>query len=259
MKQPEIHITKDGSSTLYSEEYNQFYHNPNGAVAESRHVYFEQSGLLDALAEKRSLSIFETGFGSGLNLALLKSYLEAQDITTEFHFFSVEASPLSAGQAGKIQFGENPELNSSRELLVEIFSRLNPGMNEFQLSRTLRATIYYGSFHQLFEEVSFEDSFDFFLHDPFSPGVNAELWTSGTFHHLASVASPDAMLSTYCAATPARAAMAVAGWKLCRKKGALGKREMTLASRSEKKLKSCKRLNEKRLAERYLQNEFGTE
>src|SRR5690625_5599622 len=99
MKQPEIHITKDGSSTLYSEEYNQFYHNPNGAVAESRHVYFEQSGLLDALTEKRSLSIFETGFGSGLNLALLKSYLEAQDITTEFHFFSVEASPLSAGRS----------------------------------------------------------------------------------------------------------------------------------------------------------------
>ena len=259
MNQSKIIITKDGSSTLYSEQYKQHYHNPNGAVAESRYVFFEQSGLATALSDlkTKSLHIFETGLGSGLNLAILNSYLETEKSAMKVHFFSVEASPLSPEQAGNIAFGNNPELETSRDMLTDVFNRLAPGINEFQLSDRLSTTIYYGYFHDLFENHSFQESFDFFFHDAFSPQVNAELWTPDTFSHLASISKPDAMLTTYCAASSARAAMAVAGWKLCKKKGALGKREMTIASLSEKKLEDCKRLNEKRLAERYLRNEFN--
>lgn len=259
MNQPKIIITKDGSSTLYSDQYKQHYHNPNGAVGESRHVFFQQSGFIDALRTKNALHIFETGLGSGLNLAILNSLLETEKPAAHVHFFSVEASPLSLEQAGKIAFGNNPELESSRDMLTTIFSRLAPGINEFRFSDRLSVTIYYGFFHDLFENHSFQDSFDYFFHDAFSPQVNAELWTPDTFSHLASIAKPDAVLTTYCAASSARAAMAVAGWKLCKKRGALGKREMTIASLSEKKLENCKRLNEKRLAERYLRNEFSLE
>lgn len=62
------HITKDGSSTLYSDVFEQYYHNPNGAVSESRHVFFETPGLVDQLQmADAQLSIFEMGFGTGLN------------------------------------------------------------------------------------------------------------------------------------------------------------------------------------------------
>lgn len=259
MNQPKIIITKDGSSTLYSDEYKQHYHNPNGAVGESRHIFFQQSGLANALQTKSSLHIFETGLGTGLNLAILNSLLETENVAADVHFFSVEASPLTTTQAGKIAFGNNPELEPSRDMLTDIFSSLTPGINEFPFSNRLSVTIFYGLFHDLFENHLFQNSFDFIFHDAFSPQVNAELWTPDTFSNLASIAKPDAVLTTYCAASSARAAMAVAGWKLCKKKGALGKREMTIASLSEKKLKNCKRLNEKRLAERYLRNEFSLE
>lgn len=257
MNQSKIIITKDGSSTLFSQQFNQHYHNPNGAVGESRHNFFQQSGLVASLPDSVNLHIFETGLGSGLNLAILNSLLEAEQCRSNVHFFSVEAYPLSPEQAGQIAFGDNPELESSRDILVNIFSRLTPGINEFRVSDKLRATIFYGTFHDLFEHHSFAESFDYFFHDAFSPQVNAELWTSETFSHLASIASRDAILTTYCAASSARAAMAVAGWKLCKAKGALGKREMTIASLSEKKLENCKRLNEKKLQGRYLRNEFS--
>ncbi len=37
--------TRDGSHTVYSPQFDQHYHNPNGAVAESRYVFFKQNGL----------------------------------------------------------------------------------------------------------------------------------------------------------------------------------------------------------------------
>ena len=97
---------------------------------------------------------------------------------------------------------------------------------------------------------------DFFFHDAFSPEVNQELWTTETFRRLYSIASKEAVLVTYCAASKARAAMAVAGWKLAKTQGALGKREMTVASLSEEKLSEFKRVNEKRLIERFRNGDF---
>ncbi|NBC64748.1 MAG: hypothetical protein GVY07_03655, partial [Bacteroidetes bacterium] len=46
---PIIKKTGDGSTSLYSPAFDQLYHNPNGAVAESRHVFFETNGLVKAL------------------------------------------------------------------------------------------------------------------------------------------------------------------------------------------------------------------
>src|SRR5690554_6027780 len=149
MNQPKIILTKDGSSTLYSDKYKQHYHNPNGAVGESRHIFFQQSGLADALQTRNSLHIFETGLGTGLNLAILKSLLETENAAADVHFFSVEAFPLTIAQADKIAFGNNPELEPSRDMLTDIFSRLTPGINEFRFSDRLNVTIFYGLFRDL--------------------------------------------------------------------------------------------------------------
>lgn len=73
---------------------------------------------------------------------------------------------------------------------------------------------------------------------------------------LKSLAKGEAILGTYCAASKARAAMAVAGWKLAKARGALGKREMTIASLSENNLTDFKRINEERLIERFNNGDF---
>lgn len=251
---PTIEKTRDGSTTLYSHRYGQHYHNPNGAVAESRHVFFEIPGLPAALQEKNELNIFETGFGTGLNLILLLDYLRTLKNRPQVIFHSVEAYPVAPQTAAEFDFGKELLPLQPNEVLTDIFSSLSPGINTFQITPQVTLELFIGFFDD--EPPTKKQRFDFIFHDAFSPEVNADLWTPDVFRKLLQISRPDALLSTYCAASSARAAMVIAGWKVARARGALGKREMTVASPDEKNLSKFKRVNEKRLADRWEKGDF---
>lgn len=257
---PVIKKTGDGSTSLYSPKFDQLYHNPHGAVSESRHVFFKTNGLYKALREQSSVNIFEVGFGTGLNLLLVLDYLKEKNLETNVLFYSVEAFPIDADLTEDFEFKNEPGLRKSLLILRSILQDLTPGMNRVEITSNLSIHLYFGSFDDLFEEHEksslFEDKMDFILHDAFSPEVNEELWTPNVFQKLSDVSKNDAVLATYCAASSARAAMAVAGWKVARAPGAVGKREMTLASLDTDKLEDFKRVNEARLAERFEEGDF---
>ncbi len=257
---PTIKKTGDGSTSLYSPKFDQLYHNPNGAVAESRHVFFETNGLVRALEERSSLNIFEVGFGTGLNLLLTLDYLRKLNFDTEVAYYSVEAFPIDAEITEGFEFKDEPGLQKSLPMLRSILQDIYPGMNRIQLTDQISLHLWVGFFDDLFEEHEkspiINHSIDFIFQDAFSPEVNEELWTPDVFEKLASISNDDAVLSTYCAASAARAAMAVAGWKIARARGALGKREMTVASLDSDKLKNFKRVNEDRLSERFEAGDF---
>lgn len=229
---PEIHQTKDGSHTLYSPKFNQHYHNANGAVAESRHVFLEKNGFLKTLRNASSLTILEIGFGTGLNLLLLLDEYLNSGSRCKINYQSIEAFPVDAETARSFNFGaflNHPELMKS---IHSVFESARPGMNIFELLPDVSLTLFIGLFED-FNPNNLET--DFIFHDPFSPEVNEELWTGDVFRKLAGWSKPDAILSTYCAASKARKAMTLAGWKVSGKQGAPGKREMTLASLSPEK------------------------
>lgn len=73
-----IHLCKDGSHTLYSGRFRQYYHNPNGALSESRHVFFDTPGWLADYDGERPFHLFEMGFGTGLNLLILLELLKSR-------------------------------------------------------------------------------------------------------------------------------------------------------------------------------------
>ncbi len=253
----EHHITKDGSSTLFSKVFDQYYHNPNGAVSESRHVFFETTGLVSELkSTNQPISIFEMGFGTGLNFLLLLDYYSKFELTVSIQFYSVEAFPADPETIEQINYQEVLGDDSYKEFLQDVFTTLKSGWNSFSLKNypDITLNLFFGTFKDLEAP---ETSIDFFFHDPFSPEVNGELWTVETFQKLTNLASSDAVLSTYCAASKARAALAKTGWHIAKARGALGKREMTIASLNEQKLASFKRLNETRLIERFDRGDFG--
>lgn len=250
------HQTKDGSSTLYSEEFDQFYHNPNGATSESVHVFFETPGLFEFLKNADSATILEVGFGTGLNLLLLLDFLKTNEIKIPVNYYTIEAFPIDVPTANTLNFEEHLIHKSLNNLLPQIFGKLQPGMNHFkpESSLTVELHVFFGAFSD-FNPDSIEA--DFIFHDPFSPEVNEELWTAETFQKLKSYSSPSAILATYCAASKARGAMCASGWFVARAQGALGKREMTVASLKEENLSAFKRVNEARLSRRYLENDFN--
>lgn len=253
---PKHTISKDGSSSLYSNQFGQFYHNPNGAVSESKHVFFDAAGLTDTLNNNaETLSIFEVGFGTGLNFLLLSDQYLSNKLSFPVHFYSLEAFPVDKETAKKFNFGDFLRNKELVKVLPNIFEQIKPGKNTFQPYSNLE--IYLHLFYGIFDKiVDIEHQIDFIFQDAFSPEVNEELWSFEAFHKLASFSNHDVMLSTYCAASKARANMAKAGWFIARAPGALGKREMTIASLNEEKLSSFKRVNEKRLIERLESGEF---
>lgn len=250
---PQLKTTKDGSNTLYSHRFEQHYHNPNGAVAESKHNFFEVNGLYEALETGKDLTILEVGFGTGLNLLLLLDALQNLDNPAKVHYYTVEAYPISPEMAASFNFGEYLSDSGSVDHLKKIFSQLEKGLKHFDLSDRLDVTVFYGFFRD-FPTKSIEANFIF--HDAFSPEVNEELWTGETFKKLKNLSARNVILTTYSSASAAKGAMAWAGWKLAKTRGALGKREMTVAALDESQLKGLKRVNDERLKERYEQGDF---
>jgi len=250
------HLCKDGSHTLYSEKFRQFYHNPNGAIAESRHVFFDIPRVMNRIQKRSTYNILEVGFGTGLNLLILLDNISRMDTYPEIFYRSIEVFPLKIDQAVSLNYPEKLELSNAIEILACIFRDLKPGINRIRVKKNVTVELFIGEFNDMADP---EIKFDQIFFDPFSPSVNSELWTEGTFRKLASWSSPDVLLSTYCAASSARAAMAATGWKIARAPGALGKREMTLASLQPECLADWQRINEENLAERFRNGDFARE
>lgn len=253
MQEPSIKKTEDGSHTLYSDRFSQHYHNPNGAVAESRHVFFEQSGLIEALQGNSPLIILEIGFGTGLNLLLLMDYMLQFESKMNITYHSIEAWPISPRTAASLNFRQYLQHSRLTDKLPQIFESLEKGINTLQLLPNLEARIFY----DLFDDYNPDNlQADFIFHDAFSPEVNPDLWIGTVFKKLHTWSHPEGVLTTYCAASKAKGAMAWAGWKIAKAPGALGKREMSVASPSAGPLEHLSRVNEERLARRYEKGDF---
>lgn len=244
---------RDGSETLYSEQFREHYHNPNGAITESRYVFIEKTGAEKHLIHYPETHIFELGFGTGLNFALMADLALQHEDSGHLVYHSVEAFPIDDNTSGSLDYGRFLQNREISRWLQDIFRNLTPGWNSLILSDNIQLDIFYG----LFDECHLTDSFaDIIFFDAFSPQANPDLWSGKVFQVLKKGSNPDVILSTYCAASSARAAMAWAGWSVARVPGVLGKREMSLAALNPDLLTPYKRVNEKRLAERYELGEF---
>ncbi len=257
---PIIQPTRDGSSTLYSSQFEQPYHSRSGAVAESRFIYFESNKLVEIILNREPLSILEIGFGTGLNLVLLLDYIEKTGFDSKVSFTTVDAYPIDPETAKNLNFGEDLNHIDYPNILSHIFSGLQPGWNFIKIKEQVDVHFFYGLFDEMVlpPKTNSPKPFDAVLHDPFSPESNPEGWTADLFQKIAAHSSPNAILSTYSSASSGRAAMSIAGWHVARQPArTIGKREMTVASLSESQLSHLKRVNEQRLAERWKAGDFG--
>jgi len=246
--------TRDGSHTVYSSLFDQHYHNPNGAIAESKHVFFEQTDLLDALNQKTDITILEVGFGTGLNLMLLLDYYLDSDSETKIYYYTIEGFPLDSNTAQNLNYKQHlnhPELGDN---VLSLFDDLDDGMNTFSFFDNVSIYIFNWMFAEFPEE---NIGAQYIFHDAFSPDANPDLWTGDVFTKLKTLSADDVMLSTYCAASKAQGALAWAGWHVAKTQGALGKREMIVASLDPHNLSDLKRINEERYAHRYEKGDFN--
>ena len=223
-----IITTKDGSHSLFSEEYDEIYHSGNGAIQESRHVFINSGfdygvkNFLPPNGIETELKIFEIGFGTGLNALLTIIAAQRQDISLYYETIEKYPVPLDVIQ----------ELNYTQILGDE---KYHPPFHSMHSST-------WGGEHALTPNFTFKKNHESLLNfqpaqgafhityfDAFAPENQPEMWTVGVMKKLYQSLQPNGILVSDCSKSAFRKALVTAGFEVEKLQGPPGKREMVRA------------------------------
>ena len=209
-----IKPTNDGSDSLYSETYHEHYHSTHGALSESLHVFINE-GLKKNPAKK--ISIFEMGFGTGLNCLLTVLETQNQDI----FYHSIETNPLSTTLITELNYTKLLNINP------HIFITLHDLSWNEEHKITPTFTLYKEQIS--IENIALTRPYDLIYYDAFSPFSQPELWTENIFRKLYQHLAPGGIFVTYCAKGDVKRTLKKSGFLVETCPGPPGKREMIRA------------------------------
>jgi len=203
--------TADGSITFWNEEYREHYHTPAGARLEAIEKYIVPGKLKERLS-KGNLHLLDVCFGLGYNsLAALNHALEGttddgDDVPPALEITALEMDRRVVGAAAATMEPELADVFDWRKTLAELHATGKSRVSEYASLNVL-----WGDARYTITKLE-PNGFDLVFLDAFSTQRNSELWTLDFFRQLKRVMKPDAVLLTYCAALPVRAALLEAGF-----------------------------------------------
>ena len=214
----QLEITRDGSHTLFLPQMNEHYHSTFGAITESMHVFI-RNGLYH-MADRPEITIFEVGFGTGLN-ALLTA-IAAIERGISVTYYAIEKYPLGKEITDTLNY---PALLSHgdqqpHDLFTAIhrapwnqLSIIHDGYHLHKISGDLA-------------DFSPEFNYDLIYFDAFAPEKQPEMWTGVIMNRLISHLNAGGIFATYCAKGAVRRMLKENGLSMERLPGPPGKREM---------------------------------
>lgn len=215
----EIVETGDGSKTIRIVDLDENYHSSHGALQEALHVFIK-NGLLE-FKEKLQISIFEMGFGTGLNAFL--SGIKANELKLKIEYSGVEAFPISEDEIIALEYAQLVG-DENVELYKKIHSSSWEEMNEISAFFTLKKIK-----NQLQNLELEKESFDIIYYDAFGPRAQDEMWSVELFQKMYDSLKVGGFLVTYCAKGQVKRNMKEVGFTIEPLPGPPGKREMTRA------------------------------
>lgn len=215
----EIVETGDGSKTIRIVDLDENYHSSHGALQEALHVFIK-NGLLE-FKEKSQISIFEMGFGTGLNTFL--SAIKSSELKLKIEYSGVEAFPISEDEIIALEYAQLVG-DENVELYKKIHSSSWEEMNEISAFFTLKKIKNHLQNLELEKE-----SFDIIYYDAFGPRVQDEMWSVELFQKMYDSLKVGGFLVTYCAKGQVKRNMKEVGFTIEPLPGPPGKREMTRA------------------------------
>lgn len=219
-----IFLTEDGSHTVELPGTNLLYHSRHGAVQESMHIFIE-AGLRPVLQKSpSSLSIFEVGFGTGLNalLTLAESTKHSSDIF--YHAIDTSFLPESISS----------ELNYCKGFGLEKWEIMFHQLHTVEIGKKIQLSSSF-SFLKSKMDVRIpeeQENIGLVYFDAFAPDDQPELWTYNIFQRIYSWLLPGGLLQTYSAKGEVRRALTKAGFQVKKLPGPPGKREFIVAIKS---------------------------
>jgi tRNA U34 5-methylaminomethyl-2-thiouridine-forming methyltransferase MnmC len=214
----EIKLTEDGSKTLHIPDWNENYHSSHGAVQEAKHVFLKYG--LDEKINQEEVSIFEVGFGTGLNAIL--TYEHSHKKSVHINYDSIEAYPVTQEEIEMLSY----ETLFEDDLIIEIYKRIHEV--DWNNSEEITPTFSLHKIHQKLEDYTFESGvYDVIYFDAFGPRVQEGMWSIDHFEKLYKALKPGGIFVTYCAKGQVKRDLKSVGFLVESLPGPPGKREMT--------------------------------
>ena len=222
--QKELIVTGDGSHSLFIPGMEVSYHSWHGAIQESQHIFIE-AGLRPLLEKHTELSIFEMGFGTGLNALL--TYRAIEDHPVKIYYEAIETNPLDLSIASCLNYANvlhRPDLQPTLTQLHEC---------NWDSPHPLSERFYFYKRRVSMNDILLTATFHLIYFDAFDPVAQPELWTTDVFSKLYKAMVPGGVLLTYCSKGIVRRAMQEAGLAVEKIPGPPGKREIVRATKAD--------------------------
>ncbi|MGL4908806.1 MAG: tRNA (5-methylaminomethyl-2-thiouridine)(34)-methyltransferase MnmD [Bacteroidales bacterium] len=220
MNTTSIISTDDGSFSVRNEMFNEAYHSHSGAILESNHVFIE-AGFRQV--KQNEVSIFELGFGTGLNALL--TLLEAQKTRQKIYYEAIELYPLAAELSSQLNYSSILRIDN------QIFENICSAKWNTTVEITPNFTLCKKQCSLL--DFRFIRKFDLVYFDAFSADTQAELWTESVFFDIYNAMNNNAVLTTYSSKGLVKRNLRAAGFIVQRLQGAGGKHHMLRAIKRE--------------------------
>jgi tRNA 5-methylaminomethyl-2-thiouridine biosynthesis bifunctional protein len=218
-------LTLDANGTPMSMAYGDVYHSAAGGQAQARHVFLAGNQLPERWRKREHFCVVETGFGLGLNfLTTWQAWQGDPQACTTLHFVSFEKHPFTAADLRRAHAGW-PEFAPLSAELLSVWPAAVAGEHRLELAggRIVLRLVFGDASEALPRTAATADAF--YL-DGFSPALNPELWSPEVCRALARLAVPGATLATWSVAGSVRRALAQAGFRVEKRPGFAGKRQM---------------------------------
>lgn len=208
----------------YSARFDDIYFSRQGGIDETRHVFLHNNGLPERFpsAAGTGFTIFETGFGTGLNFITTLHIWREQPRQSRLHFISVEKYPIHPEALQSFLQPLAEELPAITEFLARYHS-LVPGWNRLSFDDA-ELSLFLGD--ALDGVQDFDGHVDAWYLDGFAPAKNADLWHPALYHAMAQRSGAGTTIATYSAALAVREGLTAAGFVVAKCPGFGLKRTM---------------------------------
>ncbi|WP_026898682.1 tRNA (5-methylaminomethyl-2-thiouridine)(34)-methyltransferase MnmD [Daejeonella oryzae] len=214
-------FTSDGSKTLFNSEVGEHYHSQNGALQESQHV-FVKSGLdfIIQKDQKKTISILEVGFGTGLNFLLSADYCESNSI--KLSYTGIEAFPLESEIISQTSYHQYVPPSIWQQFIANYKDAAGKSV---EISNNCKLEIS----HSKLMDFSSKNQFDVIYFDAFAAAYQPEMWTLNSLSHACAFLKEGGVFVTYAITGDLKRNMKSLGFSIEKAPGAAGKREMLRA------------------------------
>lgn len=206
--------TLDGSHTIFVSELDEPYHSVNGAIQESMHVFINANLKLH---NKEKLSVFELGFGTGLNTIL--TYKTAIEKDLSINYTSIEKYPVPIEIIEQLNY-----LDFLNDDQARVFLQIHE--TEWNKEKIINDNFTIKKIKCDILDYNHQNMYDAIFFDAFDPEKQPQLWSEDVFEKLYKNTNRNGILTTYSAKGKVRRAMLSAGYKIEKIPGPPGKREM---------------------------------